>query len=61
VIGSIRSGFYGQDSLNGHAILVRFLVTRPAAGSIRFEQAFSADGGRTWETNWIAEDVRTSQ
>jgi hypothetical protein len=26
--------------------------------SIRFEQAFSEDGGRTWETNWIAVDTR---
>ena len=23
------------------------------AGAPRFEQAFSADGGKTWETNWI--------
>jgi hypothetical protein len=23
------------------------------ANSSRFEQAFSADGGKTWEANWI--------
>jgi hypothetical protein len=26
--------------------------------SCHFEQAFSADGGRTWETNWITDDTR---
>jgi len=26
--------------------------------SARFEQAFSADGGKTWEVNWIAVDTR---
>jgi hypothetical protein len=26
--------------------------------SVRFEQAFSADGGKTWEVNWIATDSR---
>jgi hypothetical protein len=29
-----------------------------AANSCRFEQAFSDDGGKTWETNWIAVDTR---
>jgi hypothetical protein len=26
--------------------------------SCHFEQAFSTDGGRTWEVNWIATDTR---
>jgi len=26
--------------------------------SCRFEQAFSDDGGKTWEVNWIAIDTR---
>ncbi len=26
----------------------------------RFEQAFSADGGRTWETNWTTDYTRVS-
>jgi hypothetical protein len=25
---------------------------------VRFEQAFSDDGGKTWEVNWIAVDTR---
>jgi hypothetical protein len=28
------------------------------ANSCHFEQAFSADGGKTWEVNWIATDTR---
>jgi hypothetical protein len=26
--------------------------------SCRWEQAYSADGGKTWETNWIMEFTR---
>ena len=61
VRGSFRDGrgtFYGKDSLDGKEILVRFSIVPFAADSIRFEQAFSADGGRTWEVNWVAEDSR---
>ena len=29
-----------------------------SATSCHFEQAFSADGGKTWEVNWIADDTR---
>jgi len=48
-----RGEFYGPDTLNGRTILVRngFYDIKP--NSSRFEQAFSADGGKTWETNWI--------
>lgn len=54
-----RGEFYGQDSLDGRAILVRFVITKTTNNSWHFEQAYSADGGRTWETNWIATDTRT--
>jgi len=30
------------------------------ASSCRFEQAFSDDGGKTWEVNWIATDTRVT-
>jgi hypothetical protein len=53
-----RGLFYGQDTLDGRTILVRFIITRPRADEARFEQAYSADGGATWEDNWIAIDTR---
>lgn len=28
------------------------------AGAAHFEQSFSADGGKTWEVNWITDQVR---
>jgi hypothetical protein len=37
---------------------VRFVITRVETDTYRFEQAFSADGGRTWEVNWVATDTR---
>jgi hypothetical protein len=53
-----RGTFVGQDQLDGRTILVRFVITRLSANEARFEQSFSADGGATWETNWIAIDSR---
>jgi hypothetical protein len=61
VTGEFRNGrgeFHGEESLDGRAILVRFVITPLSADSIRFEQAYSDDGGRTWEPNWIAVDTR---
>lgn len=61
VYGGFRDGrgeFFGQDSLDGHAIFVRFVISKVTDESWRFEQAYSEDGGRTWETNWIATDTR---
>jgi hypothetical protein len=60
-VGGFRGGrgeFYSKETLNGQQILVRFVITPITADSCRFEQAFSADGGRTWELNWIATDTR---
>jgi len=60
-IGEFRNGrgeFYDQESLNGRAILVRFVISDITANSARFEQSFSDDGGKTWEVNWIATDTR---
>jgi hypothetical protein len=53
-----RGTFYGPDTWNDRAILVRFIITRVAAEVYRFEQAFSTDGGQSWEVNWIATDTR---
>ena len=60
-IGEFRNGrgeFYAQETLNGRAIFVRFVISDITPDSIRFEQAFSDDGGKTWEVNWIATDTR---
>jgi hypothetical protein len=53
-----RGEFYDQESLNGRAIFVRFVISRLTPTSCHFEQAFSDDGGKTWEVNWIATDTR---
>jgi hypothetical protein len=63
-IGEFKNGrgeFYDQESLNGRAILVRFVVSPITPDSVRFEQAFSDDGGKTWEVNWVATDTRVKE
>lgn len=55
--GHGKGTFVGADMLEGRAILVRFVITQVSPSSARFEQAYSSDGGATWETNWIATDT----
>ncbi len=49
-----RGEFYNQEPYEGRAVFVRFVFSDIATNSFRLEQAFSPDGGRTWEPNWIA-------
>ena len=61
-IGEFKDGrgeFYAQETLRGRAIFVRFFITKIDADTIRFEQAFSDDGGKTWEVNWINKYTRS--
>jgi hypothetical protein len=63
-IGEFKDGrgeFYNQDTLNGRSILVKFVISDITPNSCRFEQSFSADGGKTWEVNWIAVDTRIKE
>lgn len=53
-----RGLFYGSDTLDGRAILVRFVIIKSSRNEAHFEQAYSANGGVTWEDNWIAVDTR---
>jgi hypothetical protein len=60
-VGEFKAGrgeFYAQETLGARSILVRFVISEFSRESARFEQAFSDDGGKTWETNWIAVDTR---
>jgi hypothetical protein len=60
-IGEFKNGrgeFFDQEIFNGRTILVRNVWSDITADSCRFEQAFSDDGGKTWEVNWIAVDTR---
>lgn len=55
VVGSFENGvgtFLADDVLDGHAIRVRFRWADTGIASPGWEQAFSADGGTTWEVNW---------
>ena len=57
MIGQFTNGrgeFFNQELLDGKAIYVRFIFSEIGPASFRLEQAFSADGGQTWEPNWIA-------
>ena len=56
VIGAFRDGvgtFEGEDQHEGKPVRLRFTWTHPTPSTARWEQAFSADQGATWETNWI--------
>ncbi|HLJ20981.1 MAG TPA: DUF1579 domain-containing protein [Stellaceae bacterium] len=58
MVGRFENGvgtFHAEHTVEGRPVRVRFLWTRPTAETCRWEQAFSADGGQTWETNWVME------
>jgi hypothetical protein len=45
--------FEGDDTFEGRPIRMRFIWSGITTPTPRWEQAFSEDGGETWETNWI--------
>jgi hypothetical protein len=56
MIGEFNNGrgeFFDQEPLNGRAIYVRWVWSDITPNSCRFEQAFSDDGGKNWEVNWV--------
>jgi hypothetical protein len=52
--------FYADDTLRGKPIRVRYVWSKITPASAHWEQAFSPDGGKTWETNWITEFRKAS-
>jgi hypothetical protein len=70
VVGSFGDGvgeFFGDDDEGGRPVRVRFRWSDVTPTSVRWEQAFSQDGGQTWEANWVMnfsrspEDARLAQ
>jgi hypothetical protein len=53
--------FEGDDVFEGRPILVRYTWSGVTTQTPRWEQAFSEDGGRTWETNWIMDFTRAEE
>ncbi|MFJ7944798.1 hypothetical protein ACIQ6K_14300 [Streptomyces sp. NPDC096354] len=63
VQGGFRDGsgeFYGDDEHAGTPVRVRFVWSGITPGSARWEQAFSVDGGLSWELNWVMDFSRTA-
>ncbi len=61
VSGAFKNGvgtFFGDDVLRGRPIKVRYQWTRSSANACHWEQAFSPDAGKSWETNWTMDFTR---
>lgn len=53
-----RGEFYGEETVNGRVVLAREIYTPVSGTTRRLEIAYSADGGKTWETNWKMTDAK---
>jgi len=63
-VGRFKDGhgeFYAQDTINGKTIFVKFDWSAMNTNSPHFEQSFSYDGGKTWEVNWITDQVKVKE
>lgn len=61
-VGEFTDGhgvFYDQETFNGRMILDRQKFFNITPTSYSFEEAFSTDGGKTWEPNLVANATRT--
>jgi len=56
-----RADFYDYEPINGRSVLVRFSIWPTGADTAQSEQAFSEDGGKTWEVNWITRYSRVRE
>ena len=64
LIGEFKNGrgeFYGQERCNDRTILVRFVWSDITADSYHVEQSYSADGGKIWESNFVANLTREKE
>jgi len=54
-----RRHFFSDGEINGKPVRTRFTWSQITPKSARWEQAFSYDAGKTWDTNWVMEFRRT--
>jgi hypothetical protein len=50
-----RGEFYDQEDYKGRKIIVRYVWLNQSPHAAHMDQAFSADGGKTWEVNWTCD------
>lgn len=63
VVGSFDKGIgtlFSDETFEGKAIKVRFIWNATNPARPHWQQAFSPDGGKTWETNWVSEFTRVA-
>lgn len=63
VRGSFRDGvgiFQCEDQWNDTPVTVRFRWSKIEKNSAVWDQAFSTDGGQTWESNWVMDFTRAA-
>ncbi len=53
VRGTFADGLFGEDEHDGQPVLASYRWSDITERTARWEQAFSVDDGKTWETNWI--------
>lgn len=56
-----EGGFEAVEAVDGRPVRVRFLWQRLGPDAARWQQAFSADDGATWETNWVMDFERATR
>jgi hypothetical protein len=52
--------FFADDVQEGKKVVVRYTWTKIGENQASWAQAFSPDGGKSWETNWKAEFTRVA-
>ena len=50
--------FYADETFNGRPVRTRFIWSKISPTSCHWEQAYSPDSGKTWETNWVQDIIR---
>ncbi len=63
VVGRFDNGtgtFECDDTWEGRPVRVRYVWSKTDTPHPQWEQAFSVDGGKTWEINWVGTFTRRS-